>query len=73
MIAILYDKSDCELYGILTVNDISKEEVQAKIDEIKSGFFDDDTDWTVEDVLNEFPAEWEWDFHWHCEHDTLWI
>lgn len=63
MIARLVECSDYDvLYGILTVEGVSIEEVQNKIYEIKSRFdkegFDD---WTLDDVFAEFPDEWEWD------------
>ena len=64
MIARLVECTDYDvLYGILEVKNISAEEVQSKIYEIKSRFWEEvDLDWTVEDVLNEFPEEWEWTY-----------
>ena len=53
---------DC-FYGILTVANADEDEVQNKIYEIKNGFYKKGFyDWTIEDVLNELPDEWEWDY-----------
>ena len=49
------------------------EEVQNTIDQIVLKFREDDIDWWVEGVLDELPAEWEWEFHMCCEIDSLWI
>lgn len=50
------------LYGILTVEDVSVDEVQKKINEIKKRFYDEEFyDWTIDDVFEEFPKEWKWD------------
>lgn len=47
-------------YGILHFKNASLDEVQKKIYEIKAQFYDDDfDDWTIDDVLEEFPEEWE--------------
>ena len=64
MIARLVECSDYdEVYGILTVENVSAEEVQSKIYEIKNKFYDEGFDgWTIDDVLDEFPEEWEWSF-----------
>lgn len=46
-------------YGILHFKNASLDEVQKKIYEIKAQFYDDDfDDWTIDDVLEEFPEEW---------------
>lgn len=51
------------VYGILIVENVSAKEVQEKIYEIKNKFYDEGfDDWTIDDVLNEFPDDWEWDF-----------
>ena len=72
MIARLVECSDYDVqYGILTVEGVSVEEVQKKIYEIKSRFdkegFDD---WCLDDVMAEFPEEWEWDFI-HTDDDVI--
>lgn len=56
------------VYGILTVERVSTEEVQKKIYEIKNDekFLKENPDWTIDDVFELFPEEWEWDF----EHST---
>ena len=46
-------------YGILHFKNVSLDEVQEKIYEIKSKFDDEEWDWTIYDVLEEFPEEWE--------------
>ena len=63
MIARLVECSDYDVqYGILTVENASAEEVQNKIYEIKNRFYNEGfNDWCVEDILAEFPEEWEWD------------
>lgn len=51
------------VYGILVVENASVKEVQEKIYEIKNKFYDEGfDDWTIDDVLNELPDDWEWDF-----------
>lgn len=52
------------VYGYLEVQDIEEEKVQDKIYEIKNRFYDGGFyDWTINDVLNEFPEEWNWNFY----------
>lgn len=64
MIARLVECSDYdELYGILTVENKSAEEVQETIYKIKNYLHSIGVDdWCVEDILNEFPEEWEWSY-----------
>ena len=64
MVARLVECSDYnELYGILTVENVNADVVQAKIYEIKNKFWDEGNyAWSVDDVLEKFPKEWEWDF-----------
>ena len=64
MVARLVECSDYdETYGILTVENVSVKEVQNKIYEIKGKFCDDGNySWCIDDVLEQFPAEWDWDF-----------
>ena len=64
MKARLVEVSDHKIqYGILTVKNVSVEEVQDKICEIKNRFYDEDfDDWSIDDVLEEFPNECEWSF-----------
>lgn len=53
-----------EVYGILKVENVSVNDVQQKIYEIKNDekFLEECPDWTIEDVFSEFPSEWKWDF-----------
>ena len=64
MRARLVECSDYDVqYGILTVEGVSVAEVQNKIYEIKNRFYDEDfDDWCLDDVFEQFPEEWEWDF-----------
>ena len=64
MKAILIECSDPGVvYGILTVENASAEEVQNKIHEIKNSFYEEGfNDWTIEDVFEKFPEEWIFDF-----------
>jgi hypothetical protein len=63
MVARLVECSDHDVqYGILTVQNVSLEEVQNKIYEIKNKFHDEGFDeWCIDDVFVEFPKEWEWE------------
>ena len=50
-------------YGLLEVYNATEEEVQQKIYEIKNKFYEDGfADWTIDDVFDEFPSEWQWTF-----------
>lgn len=62
MVARLVECNDYDVqYGILTVENVSVEEVQDKIYEIKKRFYDEGfDDWCIDDVFEEFPEEWEW-------------
>lgn len=64
MVARLVECSDHDYqYGILTVENVELKEVQDKIYEIKNKFYDEGFDgWCIDDVFEEFPKEWEWDF-----------
>ena len=64
MVARLVECSDHNYnYGILTVENVSMNEVQNKIYEIKRKFYDEDfDDWCIDDLFAEFPEEWEWSF-----------
>lgn len=64
MIAKMVDCSDHDAqYGILSVDNISLEEVQNKIYEIKRKFYEEGfDDWCIDDVFEKFPEEWEWNF-----------
>ena len=64
MKARLVEVSDHKIqYGILTVKNVSVEEVQDMICEIKNRIYDEDfDDWSIDDVFEEFPNEWEWSF-----------
>lgn len=65
MIAKLVECTDYKMvYGLLEVKDVNEEEVQNKIYEIKNEFYENDIyDWTIEDVFEKFPYEWEWTYH----------
>lgn len=45
--------------GVLIVKDVPQEVVQEKIYDIKATLGDD---YTIEDVLDKFPEEWEWSY-----------
>ena len=64
MIARVVECSDYNVfYGILEVKNISIEEVQEKIYEIKQSFDENNIDdWTIEDIFNQFPIEWDWNY-----------
>ena len=49
------------IYGYLDVKNVSIEDVQQKIYEIKNDekFLQEHPDWTVEDVIAQFPQDWE--------------
>lgn len=64
MVTRLVECSDHDVqYGILTVKNVSIEDVQHKIYEIKTRFDNEGfDDWCIDDVFEEFPDGWEWDF-----------
>lgn len=64
MVARLVECCDYDVvYGILTVENVSVDTVQEKIYEIKNRFYDEGfDDWCIDDVLVEFPDEWDWDY-----------
>lgn len=53
-----------EVYGYLEIENVSVEEVQQKIYEIKNSkeFLKECPDWCIDDVFERFPAEWKWNF-----------
>lgn len=52
-----------KVYGYLTVLNISTEEVQNKIYEIKAQFEKEGIDdWMIVDVLQRFPEDWSWNY-----------
>lgn len=59
-------------YGILTVKNVSVDEVQNKIYEIKNdnGFLEECPDWCIDDVFERFPENWEWRYD-SCEADDV--
>ena len=73
MIASLVECSDHDMqYGVLTVENVSAEEVQNKIYEIKAKFYAENfDDWTLDDMFEEFPEEWEWDYVQTCNEDVI--
>lgn len=73
MVARVVDCSDHDAqYGILTVDDVSLKEVQNKIYEIKRKFSNEGfDDWCIDDMLNEFPKEWKWNFDSYQADDTV--
>lgn len=73
MVAKLVECSDHDMhYGVLTVENVSAEEVQNKIYEIKAKFYAEDfDDWTIDDVFMEFPDTWEWDYIQTCDADVI--
>lgn len=65
MKARLVECSDHDvIYGILSVKNVGLEEVQKKICEIKNDekFLEENPDWTIGDVLENFPEDWKWTF-----------
>lgn len=49
-------------YGIIELKNINVETFQNKIYEIKKDFLDKDIDdWTVDDVLEKLPNDWQWE------------
>lgn len=47
------------MYGTLQVDDsITQEEMQEKINQIKRELEDCDWDWSIEDVFEKLPEEW---------------
>lgn len=69
MVARLVECTDYDvIYGILTVDNVSADEVQKKIYEIKQKFLSEGfDDWTVEDVLMQLP----WEFSYEQNTDIL--
>jgi hypothetical protein len=69
MVARLVECTDYDVtYGILTVDNVSADEVQKKIYEIKQKFLSEGfDDWTVEDVLMQLP----WEFSYEQNTDIL--
>ena len=65
MIAMLVECTDYDtVYGILKVEGVDEGTVQQKIYEIKNRFYEEEfDDWTIEDVLAEFPPEWNWEYN----------
>lgn len=60
MTALLRECTDISyIYGVLIVKDVPQEVVQKKIYDIKATLGDD---YTIEDVLDKFPEEWEWSY-----------
>ena len=51
------------MYGMLEVHEsVTVEELQKKINQIKSELEDCDYGWCIEDVLEKLPEEWETTF-----------
>lgn len=73
MKARLVECSDHDVqYGILTVENVSIEEVQNKIYEIKTRFSNKEfDDWCIDDVFEEFPEEWEWYYESYQPDETI--
>ena len=72
MRANLVECSDHDvIYGVLTVKNVSLEEVQKKIYEIKNDekFLEENPAWCIDDVFEYFPEEWEWDYN--CGADNV--
>ena len=53
-----------EVYGYLKIENVSVEEVQQKIYEIKNDdrFREECPDWCIDDVFERFPSNWKWSF-----------
>ena len=54
-----------ETYGYLTIEDVSVQDVQREIDEIKNSieFKNECSDeWCIDDILKRLPSEWKWHY-----------
>ena len=53
-----------ETYGYLEIENVSVNEVQQKIYEIKNDerFKEECPEWCIDDVFARFPNEWKWNF-----------
>lgn len=49
-------------YGILVIEDVSVNEVQEKVNALKTQIASEIEDWTIEDVFSQFPDNWKWKF-----------
>lgn len=62
-------------YGYLVCenDEISVDEIQDKINEIKNKFYDDGhEDWDIEEVIENMPKEWKVSyFDTECDHVTI--
>lgn len=55
-----------QTYGYLKIYDVTEEEVNRAVCDIKSGkaFLRENPDWTITDIFNHFPPEWKWEYIW---------
>lgn len=53
-----------EVYGYLEIEDVTENEVQEKIYEIKNNqeFQEECPDWCIEDIFDRFPDNWKWNY-----------
>lgn len=53
-----------EVYGYLKIENMSIQEVQEKISEIKNdkNFREENPGWCIQDVFDRFPSHWEFEF-----------
>ena len=53
-----------QVYGFLEIEDVTEDEVQKKISEIKNSeeFRSECPDWGIIDVFARFPLSWNWKF-----------
>lgn len=65
MVVRVYEISDYKTtYGYLTVKKegITKEEIQDVINAIKSDVIKEVVDWSLDDIFERFPEDWDWSF-----------
>lgn len=66
----LVDSSDLNVaYGILVLKNVSVEEFQRKINEIRNDMksLDEEPSWGIYEVLSELPEEWDYNYYENLE------
>lgn len=54
-----------DTYGYLSIENVSVNQIQHQIDEIKNSIefkHEISEDWDFEDILERFPSEWKWHY-----------
>lgn len=65
MVVRVYECSDCRItYGYLTVKKegITAKEIQTTIHNVKADVSREFEGWSIEDVFEKFPEDWDWEF-----------